>query len=266
MKKNNFLKILCAVSVICSITALNSTKANAEWRQANGKWWYSEGNSWSTGWKLINSNWYYFGTDGYMKTGWLSYNGNRYYLYPNGKMASNEVIAIDGKYSKFNANGQWIGYVNNTTTESENTISKTEFTKIVCDEMHKLVNNHRKANGVQELEISSDLDNSAYLKSKHMVDNSYFAHDYNGQSFSDLVYSLSEQEINGENIAQNYLRTNSLTKSSAENLAQKLFTQWKESPGHNANMLRDSFDSFGFGFEIASNGYVYATQHFKTDY
>ncbi|ETJ25398.1 Surface surface protein, partial [human gut metagenome] len=89
----------------------------------------------------------------------------------------------------------------------------------------------------------------AYLKSKHLIDNNYFAHDYSGQSFSNLVYSLSGQKINGENIAQNYLTESSYTRSSAQDLANRLFNSWKESSGHNQNMLRESFSSFGFGFE-----------------
>lgn len=184
------------------------------------------------GWRNINQKWYYFNSNWYVE---------------------HDTI-IDGRY--INSSGEW----------TDNVISKAEFTKIVCDKMHELVNNYRKANGKDEFTIDPNLDNSAYLKSKHMVDFKYFSHDYNGQDCFDLIYSLSDEEVNGENIAQNYLKSNTLTKSSAEDLAQRLFVQWKNSPGHNANMLRDSFTSFGFRIEISSNGYVYATQHFRIDY
>lgn len=226
-------KLIAGCLTIMSL--LTPKQANAEWKRDNYGWWYTEGNSYAKGWRNINEKWYYFNSNGYMV----------------------HDIVIDGRY--INSSGEW-------TNNNENVISKAEFTKIVCDKMHELVNNHRKANGKDELIIDSDLDNSAYLKSKHMVDFKYFSHDYNGQDCFDLIYSLSGEKANGENIAQNYLKSNTLTKSSAEDLAQRLFTQWKNSSGHNENMLRDSFTSFGFGIEIASNGYVYATQHFRTDY
>lgn len=265
MNKSKVLKILTVVSTFCVLALANPLSANAEWRKNNTGWWFTEGSSWATGWRSINNNWYYFGSDGYMKTGWLKDNGNWYYLMPSGEMVTG-TVSINGQYSHFNNSGVWTGYLNNISssgTSSENTVSKAEFTKIACDKMHELVNNHRQSNGVQALTIDSALDNSAYLKSKHMIDNNYFDHNYNGQSFSKLVYSLSGQTIYGENIAQNYLTSNSYTKSSAEDLAQRLFTSWKNSPGHNENMLRERFKSFGFGFETASNGYVYATQHFR---
>ncbi|WP_294153629.1 CAP domain-containing protein [uncultured Clostridium sp.] len=268
MKKNKLLKILTVMSTFCVLALANPSIANAEWHKNDTGWWFSEGSSWKTGWSNINNNWYYFNSDGYMKTGWLNDSGNWYYLMPSGEMVSG-IVSINGQYSHFDNSGKWTGYLNNPSyldTVSENIISKEEFTQIVCSKMHELVNNHRKANGVKELKIDSNLDKSAYLKSKHMVDNNYFAHDYNGQSFSDLIYSLSGEKINGENIAQNYLSSNSYTKVNAEDLAQRLFIQWKNSAGHNENMLREKFTSFGFGCDIASNGYIYATQHFRIYY
>ena len=46
--------------------ALNQIGANAEWKSDNQGWWYTEGNSWATDWRLIDGNWYYFYSDGYM--------------------------------------------------------------------------------------------------------------------------------------------------------------------------------------------------------
>ena len=230
-------KLIASCLTIMSLLVLTPTKVNAEWKKDNAGWWYTEGNSYAIGWRNINNKWYYFNSNGYMV---------------------NDTV-INGKY--INSSGEWI----NNNINDNNIISKAEFTKIVCNKMHELVNNHRKSNGETELIIDSNLDNSAYLKSKHMVNFKYFSHDYNGQNCFDLIYSLSGERANGENIAQNFLQNNVLTKSSAEDLAQRLFTQWKNSPGHNANMLRDTFTSFGFGIEIAPNGYVYATQHFKID-
>lgn len=89
---------------IISIMMLIPTMANAEWKQNNTGWWYTEGNSWANGWKLINNNWYYFDGNGYMKVGWLNDNGKWYYLSQQGNMLSS-TITPDG-YT-LNQDGSW---------------------------------------------------------------------------------------------------------------------------------------------------------------
>ena len=44
----------------------NVTGASSSWKQNSTGWWHAEGNTWATGWKLIDGNWYYFYSDGYM--------------------------------------------------------------------------------------------------------------------------------------------------------------------------------------------------------
>ena len=180
------------------------------------------------------------------------------------KIADTDIINANTTASNvINNSNDDITQISNSKT-NDNEITYDEFYDIACDNMHELVNNHRDQNGKNKLDIETNLDESAYLKSKHMVDNNYFDHNYNGISFADLVYKLSGENINGENIAQNYLTQSTYTKESAKDLANRLFTQWKNSAGHNANMLND-FDSFGFGFKIGANNYVYATQHFSVN-
>ena len=93
------IRKLIALGIIASsICLLPITPASAEWKQDSNGWWNTEGNSWSIGWKQIDSKWYYFGQDGYM--------------------AHNTNI---GGYQIDN-NGVWIqnNTVNNTTNSSEN--------------------------------------------------------------------------------------------------------------------------------------------------
>ena len=90
-------------SIIASITVLAAIPlaANAEWRQSNSGWWYSQGGSYATNWTQIDGQWYYFDSNGYMKTGWVKDNGNWYYLNGDGTMAHDTII--DGYY--LNSNG-----------------------------------------------------------------------------------------------------------------------------------------------------------------
>lgn len=59
-------KIIASSLMIASIMVLNPIAANAEWKQDNTGWWYTEGNSWAIGWKQIDGKWYYFDSNGYM--------------------------------------------------------------------------------------------------------------------------------------------------------------------------------------------------------
>ena len=66
MKKLKLTKVIASSLIVASVLALNPIGASAEWKQNYTGWWYTDGSSWATGWKLIDGNWYYFNSDGYM--------------------------------------------------------------------------------------------------------------------------------------------------------------------------------------------------------
>lgn len=105
MKKLKLKRLVLVSLIVASITTLNPIGVNAEWRRDNKGWWYTERNSWATGWRKIDLKWYYFGQDGYMKTGWLhDKDGKWYYLNSNGSMAYD--TAVNGY--KLGSDGAWI--------------------------------------------------------------------------------------------------------------------------------------------------------------
>lgn len=83
MRNKRTAKIIAGALVAISMISLNPVGANAAWKKDSTGWWYTEGSSWATGWRLIDGNWYYF--------------------HGNGYMAQNE--SIDGYY--VDSNGQW---------------------------------------------------------------------------------------------------------------------------------------------------------------
>ena len=234
MKKLKLRKVISSALVAFYVLMLTPTEVNAEWKQNSSGWWYTEGDSYVQGWRLIDGYWYYF--------------------YPDGYMAKDTTA--DGYY--LNDNGAW----------TSSTLSKVEFEKLVSDVMLQLVNEHRQANGVEPLTEVSDLMITAKGKSQHMADNNYFDHNYNGIDCFSLIKQLYNTDVSGENIiyTSETFSENGYSTDGARNLAYKLFDMWKNSPGHNENMLKSDFKEFGFGIAYGQyNGYsvVFATQHFR---
>lgn len=83
------IKLIAVSLIVISIIALNPIGVSAEWKSDYKGWWYREGNSWATGWRLIESKWYYFYSDGYMA---VNTKIDGYYLNLNGTWMSSESI------------------------------------------------------------------------------------------------------------------------------------------------------------------------------
>ena len=146
--------------------------------------------------------------------------------------------------------------------------NSAEFQAMVVNEMYALVNGHRQANGVDSAVVLGRLQSMAQYKSKHMADNNYFDHTFNGQFIWELNPSFGE--ASAENIAMNHMgdlmADGVVDAQDAKTLANRLFSQWKASAGHNNNMLDKWNKSIGFGFHVVKDSYgnytVYATQIF----
>ena len=62
-----------------------------------------------TGWKQLDNIWYYFKDSGAMAVKeWVKSGSAWYYLKEDGQMAKDEILTIDGKPYKFDANGVWV--------------------------------------------------------------------------------------------------------------------------------------------------------------
>ncbi|WP_297418416.1 cell wall-binding protein [Clostridium sp.] len=76
--------------ITASILMINPIGASASWKQNNIGWWYTNDNSWVTGWNKIDGKWYYFYSDGYMAKD-TSIDG--YILGSDGAWINNEPTA-----------------------------------------------------------------------------------------------------------------------------------------------------------------------------
>ena len=79
-------KLILGSLVIATTFALTPISASAEWRHDSKGDWYTESDSYATGWRYIEHfggySWYLFGEDGYVKKGWFQDGGNSYYGCP----------------------------------------------------------------------------------------------------------------------------------------------------------------------------------------
>ncbi|MCX7445149.1 CAP domain-containing protein [Corynebacterium sp. P7003] len=105
----------------------------------------------------------------------------------------------------------------------------------VSAETIRLLNEHRVAHGLRPVIVDANLTRRSVEWSKHMRDVNRLYHS------GDNVW---------ENVLYNY---NSASDASAP------FRQWRNSPGHNANMLLPDVTRVGVGFATAADGRVYGT-------
>jgi uncharacterized protein YkwD len=117
-----------------------------------------------------------------------------------------------------------------------------------------LINNHRAQNGLGPLKISYTLTRASAWKSQDMAANAYFAHDDPGRTWIQRVRDCGYgfNAYIGENIAAGY------------GDAQAVFDGWKNSPGHNANMLGANYTTIGIGKAVLP-GSPYGT-YWTTDF
>jgi len=111
MIKFKLAKVIASSLMVVAVLALNPIGANAEWKHNSTGWWYKEGNSWATDWRLIDGQWYYFYSNGYMAKN-TTIGG--YYISSSGAWTSN-VSASNGE-SGLDSLGQEI--LNNISIEN----------------------------------------------------------------------------------------------------------------------------------------------------
>lgn len=115
-------------------------------------------------------------------------------------------------------------------------------------ELMNLINEHRVANGVKALDIDYELKTLSDIRAAEFSENMDMAH-----TRPDGSDCFTVGNMNGENLVALSLR---------ENNAQVMFDTWKESKGHNENMLRETFESFYISVVLDGN-MLYGVNVFK---
>jgi len=194
MIKRYIKKVITIVGIVISITALNPSGVSADWKQEDTGSRYIDGNSYVTGWKNIDNNWYYFDNNGYMKKGWISDNGIWYYLYDNGQRATLEVI--DGYF--VNSSGIYTNTI--TASEARQLISKEDSNYI------SKITDHETRLSTEYREYSADnMPASGYWNIPKEPCYEFYVHvyDVNGEVLCDICEYLVGKESKSVYIAPN---------------------------------------------------------------
>lgn len=111
-----------------------------------------------------------------------------------------------------------------------------------------IINQYRKDNGLGTLTMSVTLSAAAEYHSADMAEKNYFSHTLaDGTTWSQNIanFGYPSDTSRAENIA------------AGRGTAAEVFQQWKESSGHNKNMLSAKFNAIGIGRVAGVNGSKY---------
>lgn len=121
---------------------------------------------------------------------------------------------------------------NNENTKPQSDINAGNYD--ISNEMLNLVNEFRSENNIPPLELMTDFQSYAGTRAKELVES--FSHTRpNGETCTDPIMNTGRYFTWGENIAAGNEDANST------------FIQWKNSPGHRANMLDKDFTHIAIG-------------------
>lgn len=152
--------------------------------------------------------------------------------------------------------------------------SIAEIERMAALEFHELINQYRKQNGLNTIKWNETLWIATINHNKWMAKTGKLSHHqtttnncYSGKSPGDrLTYAQAGSSHfgwSGENALYNYSCTGKTKEEIAKNIAKKSFIQWKNSKGHNENMLSKRHGSHGVAFKI-NGAVVWGTDLFSS--
>lgn len=124
----------------------------------------------------------------------------------------------------------------------------------------ELVNEARKAEGLNSLQLGQDLNAAAQFHARDMLRRSYYAHKSpEGKTVADRYQAQggSRWRLTAENIA----RCKGCGRPSIARV-ERLHEGWMNSPEHRENILREGLTRFGFGIAGGGDRPLYAVQTF----
>jgi len=151
-------------------------------------------------------------------------------------------------------------------TEEQEYMLSAEYAAAVRTEFYRLLNEHRRANGLRELEVSLELQGYADIRADEQ--RTRFGHTRPDGSYAGSGWYNSYNHLNSR-YAENALKPGAVG-SDPVSAALGIFSIWKESAGHNRHMLYN-FDprikmALGLAPKLEDNGFVTTGAIFATGF
>lgn len=223
------------------------------------------GNYASSKWENLYGDWYYFGSDTYMKkNSWLSYEGNYYYFDNNGVMVKGLKL-VDNKLAYFLDSGIFSNYIDQINGIDKEflseAISNTSKHNKDIEYALKEINNIRKNAGMSPLMPDDTLSILANYRNIEMDRNNYFSHYYKDE----LRYSKLAELFNIKYIylGENLFKSNFQSYKSMTELIDNGNNAYIKSASHYANIISPNFNKIGIGLYIVDNSRFYYSMIFK---
>lgn len=238
---------------------LNASGAMATgWNKIDGQWYYfNTGGAMTTGWQAISGKWYYMNIDGTMATGWITSGGAWYYLNASGSMESSKWIGdyyvdqsgkmltdtwVDGYYIDESGKCVYDKWYSIHIGNGQYTWVYGHFDDNYANQVIQQVNVYRVANGKGELEVHDALKNAAYIRGVEITHTWSHTRPDGSSCFTAIEEDFWSK---GENVAM------------GQTTPTDVMTAWKNSPGHNENMLEDHYTYIGVSCFRAKIGNSY---------
>lgn len=141
--------------------------------------------------------------------------------------------------------------------------SQDDWKRLTAQAVEEMINQYRRAHGLHELVTHPVYRAQAEAWSRQMV----WDYDSTGSKESFRHSDSETWSHSGENIMYNFVDDwqsdpSTWDRKSWHNMPFKLFDGWRESSGHNKNMLSPTSQGMAVGIEVAHDGRVYATTMF----
>lgn len=147
--------------------------------------------------------------------------------------------------------------------------------RLAALDFHKLINEYRKINRLVPLAWDDALwltcrnhdiwmGNQGDISHGEKKGTKFYTGDLPNERYEFATSKKGGCHWSGENTLYNYSAYGNTISEIAEHIALNSIQQWKDSPGHNENMLRGNHRSHGVAFYL-KNGKVYATDLFASN-
>lgn len=155
----------------------------------------------------------------------------------------------DSDYEIVNRIVSFVRSINQSEDTDETAIPSDEELEEMKEEIIRLTNEYRVSLGLNELTQDSQLKYVAQVRSQEIV--TTWGHNRaDGSTFADILAAMHYPSPRfGENLGK------------AQKTASEVMDMWKESPGHNANLIGD-FTKIGVDIYVSEEGILYFAQIF----